>query len=269
MNILYFGDVMAEPGIRTVERLLPGLRAEHAVDFVVAQGENAEATGGKGMTPAEYDRLRAAGVDAFSGGNHTFRHKALYPLLDDPAAPVVRPANYQDMPGLPYKYVDTPRGRVLLISLMGQIVGRDADKPVENPLQAIDRILAQEEGSQRAATVVNFHGDFSSEKLIFGHYVDGRVTIAIGDHWHVPTADAQVLPKGTAHMTDVGMCGSLDSSLGVRFDVLIPRWRDGLQTKNEIETDGRMQCNALLVEVDETTGLARRAEAIRIVVPAE
>jgi len=110
---------------------------------------------------------------------------------------------------------------------------------------------------------VNFHGDFSSEKLILGHYLDGRVSMVVGDHWHVPTADAQVLPKGTAHITDVGMCGSLDSSLGVTFGSVLPRWRDGLQTRNELETGGRTQFNALLVSIDEVTGKALSVEHIR------
>jgi calcineurin-like phosphoesterase len=99
--------------------------------------------------------------------------------------------------------------------------------------------------------------------MIIGYYLDGRVSMVVGDHWHIPTADTDVLPKGTAHITDVGMCGSLDSSLGVTFESLIPRWRDGKQTHNVIETTGRMQFNALLVDVDEQTGLATGAEQIR------
>jgi hypothetical protein len=152
---------------------------------------------------------------------------------------------------------------VLVVSLMGQIVGRDADKPTDNPLKTIDKILNDEPLEKRIATVVNFHGDFSSEKFIIGYYLDGRVSAVVGDHWHVPTADADVLPKGTAHVTDVGMCGSLDSSLGINFDSVIPRWRDGMQTRNVLETAGRCQFNALFVTVDETTGRAVTAEHIR------
>jgi calcineurin-like phosphoesterase len=142
-------------------------------------------------------------------------------------------------------------------------VGRDADRETENPLKVIDKILADEPAEKRIATVVNLHGDFSSEKLVIGYYLDGRVSVVVGDHWHVPTADADVLPKGTARITDVGMCGSLDSSLGVRFDSVLPRWRDGYQTRNELETTGRTQFNALLVTLDEATGKATAAEHIR------
>ena len=265
MNILYVGDVMGEPGLRIVEKLLPGLRREHGIDFVVAQAENL--SDGKGIRVADFERLRKAGVDFCTGGNHTgFLHE-VFPLLADPAAPIIRPANYPaGTPGLGYKYAETPKGKVLVISLLGQIVGRDADKPVDNPLKTIDHILEQEKTVSRAATIINFHGDFSSEKRIIGYYLDGRVTAVIGDHWHVPTADASVLPQGTAHQTDVGMCGSLDSSLGVKFDSLIPRWRDGKITRNELETTGRMQFNALLVNADPLTGLAKSTTPIQQII---
>ena len=168
-----------------------------------------------------------------------------------------------DCPGPGYKYLDVNGRRILIISLLGGIVGRHADVEVDNPLQTIDEILSAQINEPRAATIINFHGDFSSEKVIIGHYLDGRASVVVGDHWHVPTADAEVLPKGTAHMTDVGMCGSLDSSLGVTFDSVLPRWRDGYQTRNELETTGRNQFNALLVAVDESTGRATSAEHIR------
>lgn len=263
MNILYIGDVMAEPGIAAVERVLPELIARESVDFVVAQAENV--SDGKGLTLSDYERLKAAGVHAFSGGNHTPSRAETTALLEDPAVPVVGPANMPDCPGPGYKLVDTPKGQVLVVSLLGGIVGRQADVPTENPLRTIDEILARENLRNRVASVVNFHGDYSSEKVVIGHYLDGRASVVVGDHWHVPTADAGVLPKGTAHMTDVGMCGSLDSSLGVAFDSIIPRWRDGLQTRNEIERGGRMQFNALLAEVQETAGRATAVRHVRVV----
>jgi metallophosphoesterase (TIGR00282 family) len=264
MKILYLGDIMGEAGMRVVEDVLPGLRKQHAIDLVIAQAENL--SDGKGVRVADFERLRAAEVDFCTGGNHTFARDEIFPMLDNPKAPIIRPANYpQGTPGLGYKYIETPKGKVLVISLLGQIVGKDADKPVDNPLRVVDAILESEQMITRAATIVNFHGDFSSEKRIIGYYLDGRVTMVVGDHWHVPTADAGVLPNGTAHQTDVGMCGSLDSSLGVRFDTLIPRWRDGKITRNELETDGRMQLNALLIESDDHTQLARRAQAIQII----
>jgi metallophosphoesterase (TIGR00282 family) len=258
--MLYVGDVMAEPGLKVVEKILPKVRKEHGIDVVIAQAENL--SDGKGVLVKDFRRLQKLGVDFCTGGNHTLFRDETNKLLTDPHEPIIRPANYPEgTPGMGYKYCDTPDGPVLVISLLGHIVGKDADQPTDNPLIVIDTILKQEKGVKRAATVVNFHGDYSSEKRIIGHYLDGRVTAVIGDHWHVPTADADVLPKGTAHMTDVGMCGSLDSSLGVRFDSLIKRWRDGVQTRNIMETGGRMQFNALLIDVNHS-GLAHKVTPI-------
>jgi metallophosphoesterase (TIGR00282 family) len=260
MNILYVGDVMGEVGIEVVEKVLPKLRKEKSVDFVIAQAENI--SDGKGITISDYNRLRKAGVDFFSGGNHSLVKKESWPLFSDPAVPIIRPANYPEgTPGLGWKYAESTKGRVLVVSLLGKVVGRDSDKDVDNPLKVIDSILESQRNKPRTATVVNFHGDFSSEKVVIGHYLDGRVTSVIGDHWHVPTADARVLPGGTAHQTDVGMCGALDSSLGVTYDAIITRWRDGKQTKNTLETTGPRQFNAVLIESDDQSGKAVTIQA--------
>ncbi len=262
MNILYVGDVMGEMGMEVVGQVLPGLRAEYKIDLAIAQVENV--TDGKGITPEDFNRLQAIGVDFGSGGNWSLKRPEIIPLLDNPDEPIIRPANYPKVtPGLGYKYIETPVGNVLVISLVGGLVGRDADMPIDNPLQIIDKILKDEANTKRVATIVNFHGDYSSEKRIIGYYLDGRISAVIGDHWHIPTADACVLPKGTAHITDVGMCGSLDSSLGVSLASLIPRWRDGVKTRNVLETTGRRQFNALLIEVDSQTGRANSVEQIQ------
>ncbi|HSX04955.1 MAG TPA: TIGR00282 family metallophosphoesterase [Candidatus Saccharimonadales bacterium] len=261
MKILYIGDVMGDMGVAAVEKILPGLRTERGVDVVIAQGENV--SDGKGLSVADYHRLRSLGVDVLSGGDHTIDKPEIFPLLEDANEPVIGPANMPDCPGPGYKYAAINGKRILVVSVLGNVVGRHADREIENPLQKIDQILARESPDNRDAVVVNFHGDYSSEKVIVGYYLDGRVSAVIGDHWHVPTADAEVLPKGTAHLTDVGMCGSLDSSLGVTFESVLPRWRDGLQTRNQLEIAGRSQFNALLVTIDDATGKATAAEHIR------
>jgi metallophosphoesterase (TIGR00282 family) len=265
MNILYIGDIMAQPGIEVVERLLPDLRREFAVDFVIAQGENV--TEAKGMSPEDFAQLRAIGIDFFTGGNHTAYRPELIGHLNDPNQPVIRPANYPtDTPGLGWKYAKTPKGNVLVVSLLGQIVGKDADKPVDNPLKCIDEILETQQEVPRVATIVNLHGDFSSEKVVIGYYLDGRVTAVIGDHWHVPTADAMVLPRGTAHITDVGMCGILHSSLGVKTGNIISRWRDGKIVRNELESSGPRQFNAVLVTSDNSSSLANGIQHIQRII---
>ena len=252
MRVLYIGDVMAEPGIEIVEQVLPELRHTESIDLVIAQAENV--TGGKSMSLAGMKRLQGIGIDFFTGGNHTPKLTELHPALEDPSQPVIGPANMTDCPGPGYKYIDTKKGRVLVVSLMGEKVGSPID--IDNPLGTIDKILAENQDDDRVATIVNFHGDYSSEKRIIGYYLDGRVSAVIGDHWHVPTDDAMILPNGTAHVTDVGMCGTIHSSLGVKFDSVIPRWRDNIQTKNEIELDGPRQFNAMLIDVDKDTGRA-------------
>lgn len=253
MNILYVGDVMGEMGLEVAEKVLPDLVKEKKIDLVIAQSENVSE--GKGITPKDFSRLQKAGVDFCTGGNWSLHQEAIIPALSDPAQPIIRPTNYPaGTPGLGWKYIDTAKGRVLVASLLGQIVGKDADKPVDNPLQVIDQILESQKAVKRAATIVNFHGDYSSEKVVIGHYLDGRVTAAIGDHWHVPTADARVLPGGTAHITDVGMCGALDASLGVKLDSIIPRWLGGRKTVNVLETGGPRQFNAVIIESDSQGG---------------
>ena len=260
MNILYVGDVMGEMGLQAVEQVIPKLRREKQVDLVIAQAENT--SDGKGITPADFRRLQKAGVDFCTGGNWSLYQEEIIPALSDPAQPIIRPANYPNgTPGLGFKYING----VLVVSLLGHIVGKDADKPVDNPLLAIDKILKAEETTHKVATIVNFHGDYSSEKVVIGHYLDGRVTAVVGDHWHVPTADARVLPGGTAHITDVGMCGALDASLGVTYDSIIPRWRDGTRTRNTLATTGTKQFNAVLVESNEH-GLANSLEQIQQVI---
>lgn len=261
MNILYVGDIMGEAGIEVIEKILPGLRREKQIDLVIAQSENVSE--GKGITLLDFQRLRRTGVDFCTGGNWSLHKDDIIPAMSDPAQPIIRPANYPEgTAGLGWKYSDTPQGKVLIVSLLGHIVGKDADKPVDNPLQAIDAILKSQEAVERVATVVNFHGDYSSEKVVIGHYLDGRATLVVGDHWHVPTADARVLPGGTAHQSDVGMCGVLDASLGVSYQSVIPRWRDGRQTRNILEHSGQRQFNAILV-VSNDSGLTDSVEYIR------
>jgi metallophosphoesterase (TIGR00282 family) len=259
MKFLYIGDVMAEPGIEVVEKNLLSIKNQNSVDFVIAQAENVSE--GKGMTTSDMKRLQRAGVDFFSGGNHTPSKTEISSLLLNDESPVIGPANMPDCPGLGYKYAKAGAVKIMIISLMGSKVGKEIF--MTNPLLKVDEILSQRH-DDTDYTILNFHGDFSSEKRIIGYYLDGKVTAVIGDHWHVPTADEMILPKGTAHITDVGMCGSLDSSLGVTFDSVVPRWKDGIITKNEIETTGNMQFNAVLIDSN-TEGLANSIERIQII----
>lgn len=262
MKILYLGDIMADAGKQVVADLLPGLIDEHTPDVVVAQGENV--TDGRGMSTSDMDYLIRLGINFFTGGNWTGYLDDIHPRLSDASSPVIGPANFTGCPGPGFKYLDTPAGKVLFVSLLGQVVGKPLPE-THNPLHTIDQILEEELAKQTPdAIVVNFHGDYSSEKRIIGYYLDGRVSMVVGDHWHVPTADAMVLPKGTAHVSDVGMCGSLHNSLGVSLDSVIPRWKDGKQTRNVQDDAKPWQLNAVLVEIE--NGLAQGITQIQRVI---
>ncbi len=260
MKLLYIGDIMGRPGRQTVQKILPSLIQEKGIDFVIAQGENLSS--GKGLQIKAAETMLAAGVNFFTAGDWTLHREEIYPWLEDPAKPAIRPANYPEgTPGRGYKIVDTPFGRILIASLLGQTVGY-RQPVVENPLKTIDAILETTKNEKLAARIVNFHGDFSSEKLVIGQYLDGRVSAVIGDHWHVPTADGRILSGGTAHITDVGMVGSRDSSLGIQTDIIIKRWLTDARSRNELETDGQMQFCSLLIDIHPTTALAKSVEQI-------
>lgn len=263
MNILYLGDVMGRPGRDLVKKFLPDLIKKHKTDLVIAQAENV--SHGKGLTPGHMLELKEAGVDVFTGGNHSIERPTTIPLLENPAMPVLAPAN---QPGSKIewgvKVVQTAKGDVQVISLLGTTFP-NLQEPIGNPLKTVDDILEKTKNDKFAARVLNFHGDFSSEKKVIGYYLDGRVSAVIGDHWHVPTADAMVLPAGTAHITDVGMCGTLLTSLGVSTDLIVKRWRDGVKNKNDIAEHGPFQLNAVLIKIN-GSGLARKIESINLMI---
>ncbi|HVI68935.1 MAG TPA: TIGR00282 family metallophosphoesterase [Magnetospirillaceae bacterium] len=256
LKVLYLGDIMGSPGREVITFRLPGLRHKLKADIVIAQAENV--SHGKSMTPAHMRELQRAGVDFFTGGNHTIERPSLLGLLADPFEPVTAPMNQPGVePDWGVKILPTAQGDVLVMSVLGTTFPELA-APIGNPLRAMDAALRAVDGQKFIAKIVNFHGDYSSEKRVAGFYLDGRVSAVVGDHWHVPTADAMVLPGGTAHITDVGMCGTLLTSLGVSKELIIARWRDGVKNKNDIALHGPYQLNGVLIEVDTKTGLARK-----------
>ena len=257
MKFIYLGDIMGDLGIKATERLLPEIKAKYSPDFIIAQAENVD--GGKGISISKYNQLISLGIDFLTGGNWTLYNPEIYSYLEDPQKPIIRPANYPNLtPGLKYKYLNTNQGRVLIISLLGKIVGKDANLELNNPLKTIDQILEEQKNEPKIAIIVNYHGDYSSEKVVIGHYLDGRVTAVIGDHWHVPTNDYRILPKNTAHISDVGMIGSRNSSLGVKLDVIIARWRDNSKLRNILEDQDEIQFNAVYIEFDPKTKEAQK-----------
>ncbi len=244
MRLLFLGDIVGSCGRDAVVALVPELRDELALDYVVANGENV--AGGKGITPAAAQQLFRCGIDVITGGNHTFQHKEVYAYLDTTEA-ITRPLNFP--PGVPGHGI-ARAGELAVVNLIGRtFMGQDCD----DPFRAADAALA--EVSDARYVLVDFHGEATSEKQAMGWYLDGRVTAVIGTHTHVPTADQRILLRGTAFCTDAGMCGARDSVIGDRIEPVIHRFLTQMPTRLSA-ADGTAVVNGLIVDADPVTGRA-------------
>ncbi len=240
------GDVVGKPGRRTVAALLPELRRELEVDLVVANGENAAA--GRGLTESTAQALFDAGVDVVTSGNHIWDNKDILGALDQ-ERPILRPLNYPAV--TPGRGLLT-QGGVTVINLQG----RTFMPAIDCPFKAVDAAL--EELPDGATVVVDMHCEATSEKQAMGRYLDGRVAAVAGTHTHVPTADAQLFPRGTAFVTDLGMVGPVDSIIGNEIEPAISRFLTGMPTRFPVaERSAKVQFNSALIEIDEATGRAR------------
>ena len=228
MNILMLGDVVGQNGCSYLMDTLPGLRRQYGVDFVVANGENAAE--GNGILPASAAQLLDAGVDVITLGNHGLRRREIYPLLEEQRQ-IIRPANlHPSAPGVGYCLYDCPgKPRVAVLNLIGTCY---MDFAYHNPFDAADQLLDELAG-QADVILVDFHAEATSEKLCMGFHLDGRVTAVAGTHTHVQTADERILPGGTGYITDLGMCGSFNSVLGVKPQLALHRFRTNLPTRFE------------------------------------
>lgn len=256
MRILFIGDVVSAVGVEKLTRTLPRFKKEHGVDVVIVNGENAAV--GNGLLPVSADLLFAAGADCITGGNHTFRRRELYDYLD--ASPYcLRPANYRDdAPGKGFCVVDKGFVRVGVVNIMGTVFM----EPLENPFDCADRMLSALK-DEADFTVVDFHAEATAEKRAFGFYLDGRAAAVVGTHTHVQTADEQILPHGTAYITDLGMTGPVQSVLGVTPELAIEKMRTNLPVRFQ-NPDGECRMQGMLVEIDKKTGKALRAERVSI-----
>lgn len=256
MRILFVGDVVGRPGRRMLRESLPRLRREHRVDFVLVNGENA--AGGNGITPAVYAELAALDVDAITLGNHTWDKRELIAAIDQLEL-LVRPANYPvGTPGRGGMVVRSRGGvPVGVINVMGRVFNPLA---LDCPFRAVERELEAMQGPPRIV-VVDVHGEATSEKQALGWFLDGRVSLLVGTHTHVPTADAVVLPQGTAYVTDVGMTGPWESVIGVQTQRVLDKFLTQMPTQFDVAR-GPCQINAVLAEIDETTGLAVSIERL-------
>ena len=251
MNILLIGDVVGKVGRRAITSLIPEIRRKHDLDIVIANGENA--AGGKGLTPSTADEIFEAGVEIITSGNHIWQYNEIYPYLDS-EAPVLRPLNYPQ--GAPGRGVLCQNG-VAVINLMGRTFMPGA---LDCPFRAADNALANVDDC--GIVIVDMHAEATSEKAALAWYLDGRVSAVIGSHTHIPTADARVLPKGTAFVTDVGMVGSRDSILGVATQSVIDGFLTQLPTRFTTDEHGPVVFNSVLIQVDEASGRATGIQRI-------
>jgi 2',3'-cyclic-nucleotide 2'-phosphodiesterase len=227
--ILFVGDVVGGPGRRALRALLPGLRDEFGLDFVVVNGENV--AGGVGITPKLADDLFDAGADVITLGNHTYRHREVWPYLDEQER-IIRPANYlRSQPGRGTAVVERNGTSLAVVNLSGNLFMR-AGNPA---FTAIDEALREVSGAQHV--LVDMHAEATSEKIALGWYLDGRVTAVVGTHTHVPTADARVLPNGTAYITDVGMTGARGGVIGVRREQSIATMRTHMPMRYDVSDE--------------------------------
>ena len=255
MNILFVGDIFGKPGREALLRWLPGFVEERAVDFVIANGENA--ANGAGITSKIAERLLAGGVDVITTGNHVWRQKEVYSFLATDER-IVRPANYPaGAPGRGLTARPAADGtEVAVINLAGELFLQTG----MSPFRIVDRLV--EEAQQLAETiVVDLHAEATSEKVAMGHYLDGRVTAVLGTHTHVQTSDARVLPGGTAYMTDVGMTGPRDSVIGVSIEVILRRFTTELPQHFEV-AEGPVRLDAALIASE--GGRATAIEAVDV-----
>jgi metallophosphoesterase (TIGR00282 family) len=244
LRILAIGDIIGKPGRKAVKEILPGLCHEYNIDLVVGNGENA--AGGLGLTPSTAEELFNSGIDVITTGNHIWAYKEIIPYLDSEPA-LLRPLNYPPTdPGRGYLL----KNNVLIVNLLGRVfIGH-----FDCPFRAMDQLLAEFK-HKSIPIIVDFHAEATSEKVAMGKYLDGRVSAVLGTHTHVGTIDASILPGGTAYVSDIGMVGPIDSVIGDDPDSAIERFLTQMPSRLSVGK-GKVNFDAILVEVDEKTGKA-------------
>ncbi len=257
MKFLMIGDVVGSAGCEKLREQLPLLKRQYSPDFVVVNGENS--ADGNGILPSSADHIFHSGADVITGGNHSFRRREVYDRYETDEF-LLRPANYPvSAPGHGMCIVDKGRFRAAVISLMGQVYLT----PTCCPFELADRLVQQARDEGCRVILVDIHAEATSEKKALAYYLDGRVTAVLGTHTHVQTADARILPAGTAYISDVGMCGPYESVLGVCPHQSIALLKDKLPVRFSA-AEGPCQLDGVVVTVDDKTGLATEITAFSL-----
>ena len=258
LRVLCLGDIVGRPGRQVVHQKLPALVREQKIDLVVANAENI--AGGSGITQNLFNKVRSYGVDVVTLGDHIYKKQDIVPTLQN-SERIVRPANLSaHAAGRPFTCITTNGGiSVCVFSLLGRIY---MNLPADDPFAAAEKVLSQVPPNVRVC-VCDFHAEASSEKVAMGHWLDGRVSLIFGTHTHVPTADAKILPGGSAFISDVGMCGPYDSVLGRRKDRVLKFMTTNMPTPFDVATGDVRMCG-VLAEIDEQTGRAISVERVEV-----
>jgi len=262
MRILFLGDVVGSPGRKAVIAKLAEIKAEHAIDFTIVNGENA--AGGRGITPKICIDLLRAGAAVVTTGDHVWDQREISDYF--PTEPrLLRPINFVETPGAGSVVLETAKGRVGVLNAMGRTF---MNPPLENPLTLLEAEIERLRGDGVKILVVDFHAEATSEKIAMGRALDGRVSLVVGTHTHVQTADEAIFPGGTAYLTDAGMCGPEVSILGREVDSVVWKFRTGLPTRFPV-AGGAVRLCGVIVEVDEDSGQATGVERFSLLVPEE
>lgn len=249
MKILFFGDVIGKIGRQALTKILPELKAEYQPDLIMANAENA--AHGIGITQKTLEDLKKAGVDFFTSGNHIFAKAEAEGLLTASDSVIVRPANYPPgVAGAEYKIVEVGSRSIAIINLVGRVFMREN---FDCPFRKLDELLEKINTKNLAGIIVDLHAEATSEKKAFGWYANGRVTAVVGTHTHVPTADAAILPQGTAYVTDLGMVGAIDSVIGDKKEPILKSFLTQGAAILEIPEEGEVEVDGVLIEFDPKT----------------
>lgn len=250
MNILFIGDIVGRPGREAVKQLLPGLKKEYNLDFIIANAENA--AGGSGITAKVMQELFDSGVEVLTSGDHIWKKREIITAIDSEPR-LLRPLNFPSgSPGRGGGVFKTKPGiSVGVINTMGCVFMEALDCPFRTTRSEIDRL-----SKETKVIIVDIHAEATSEKVALGWYLDGLVSAVLGTHTHIQTADERVLPKGTAYITDIGMCGPVDSVIGRRVEDVLIRFITKIPTRFEIASEN-IQLQGVVLDIDESTGRAR------------